>query len=514
MHKEVLENIPNAGRLMEALRNTGYSNISAISDLVDNSIDAKADKIRISLRLSSEEDVERKITISDNGTGMNWETLRQAMRLGSDVFHDLGRDLGKYGMGLVTASISIGRRLTVISRKDGITNTAIQDLDKIIESNRFEIALRPATEPEIQLFDQETNRATSGTVVIISKCDRVQYTNESEFARELENEVGRIFRAFMREEDSRIYINDNLVELNDPLWLNDSKTDVIINEDCEITIGDQTKNIHLRAVMLPDYGKKVNSACGFNMKNQGFYLMRNHREIASGITLGIFKKHNDFNRMRIELEFGSDLDDDMGVNFTKRDAKPSQAVIDKVTEVTNTLIETIRRRIKDEQTARRIERAQSLSQPELTQSELSQSDSSQSESSEISQSVETPKAPATSASHPVEAKTDSIQSPAEEASSQSPSRFTFEYETRPLAGDLFFDMVSVGPKRIIYFNTNSNIYQKLIAQSPDPSYTEALAFHLVGSMLVAAQRAKLDDATAKSFNRAFLQILQELKDEH
>lgn len=173
---------------MEALRNTGYSNISAISDLVDNSIDAEATKIHIKLQLSPQNLQDSQVIVADDGYGMSWETLRQAMRLGSDVFHDLGRDLGKYGMGLVTASISIGRRLTVISRKDGLTNTAIQDLDTIIERNRFEISLRPATESESELFDQETGNATSGTVVIISNCDRIQYAKENDFAKAFETE--------------------------------------------------------------------------------------------------------------------------------------------------------------------------------------------------------------------------------------------------------------------------------------------------------------------------------------
>ena len=520
MDKEFLENIPNAGRLMEALRNTGYSNISAISDLVDNSIDAEATKIHIKLQLSPQNLQDSQVIVADDGYGMSWETLRQAMRLGSDVFHDLGRDLGKYGMGLVTASISIGRRLTVISRKDGLTNTAIQDLDTIIERNRFEISLRPATESESELFDQETGNATSGTVVIISNCDRIQYAKENDFAKALEDEIGRIFRVFLRSADRNIYINDQKVEMTDPLWLNDSKTDIILDEDCEIELNGVPKQIHLRAVLLPDFGRQVNIACGFNMKNQGFYLMRNRREIASGITLGIIKKHNDYNRMRIELEFGSDLDDDMGINFTKRDAKPSPIIIDKVTEITDSLLETVRRRMKSEQTARRLERAAKASVDETSPSA---SDSSTAEpqpnktepsSTPTSSTLENSDQKSPSEPQSIKASTssgnNSVSTPSSTiVNSNSAPAPVFEFEERPLVGERAFDIITVGPKRIISYNVNSPFYQKMVSNAANPAQCRAVLDRVITATLTASALTKFDDAAVKAFNRNFLQALQE-----
>src|SRR4051812_43143200 len=97
----MLENPPNARRTMEALRELGYDSYSSVLDILDNCIDAHATKIDISL---TEQAGDIVIALDDDGAGMDEETLIEALRLGSDTERDPG-DLGKFGMGLVTASI-------------------------------------------------------------------------------------------------------------------------------------------------------------------------------------------------------------------------------------------------------------------------------------------------------------------------------------------------------------------------------------------------------------------------
>src|SRR6266700_6961811 len=109
------ENPPNARRTMEALRELGYDSYSSILDIVDNCIDAHAAKIDIEI---GEQKGDIVITIDDDGTGMDEETLSEALRLGSDTEREAG-DLGKFGMGLVTASIGLSRRLDILTRETG-----------------------------------------------------------------------------------------------------------------------------------------------------------------------------------------------------------------------------------------------------------------------------------------------------------------------------------------------------------------------------------------------------------
>src|SRR6266699_5528677 len=97
----VRDNPPNARRTIEALRELGYDSYGSVMDLLDNSVDAQASDIKITI---SEEKGDIRIVIEDDGLGMDEDTLDEALRLGSDTQRDTG-DLGKFGLGLVTASI-------------------------------------------------------------------------------------------------------------------------------------------------------------------------------------------------------------------------------------------------------------------------------------------------------------------------------------------------------------------------------------------------------------------------
>src|SRR5438477_8630847 len=130
----VLENPPNARRTMEALRELGYDSYSSILDILDNCIDAHAARIDIEI---GEQKSDIVITINDDGTGMDEETLSEALRLGSDTEREAG-DLGKFGMGLVTASIGLSQRVDVLTKEaDEPLLSGGFDLEQIAAENRF-----------------------------------------------------------------------------------------------------------------------------------------------------------------------------------------------------------------------------------------------------------------------------------------------------------------------------------------------------------------------------------------
>ena len=108
---------PNAGALIESLRDIGYTMSSALADIVDNSL--TADATEISIRVRSDPD-NAAIGIIDNGVGMSRSELLEAMRPGSRSPTEARNadDLGRFGLGLKTASFSQCRRLTVVTRRD------------------------------------------------------------------------------------------------------------------------------------------------------------------------------------------------------------------------------------------------------------------------------------------------------------------------------------------------------------------------------------------------------------
>jgi len=159
---------PYAAALIEGLRDIGYSLETAISDIIDNSITAGARRIQILTETFSDEPF---IAIIDDGEGMTEDELIAAMRPGSrnPLATRDEPDLGRFGLGLKSASFSQCRRLTVVSRKSGNTSAAVWDLDDVAERNEWAVQL-PDEFSGIPGVDQI---GPSGTLVLWQKLDRL-----------------------------------------------------------------------------------------------------------------------------------------------------------------------------------------------------------------------------------------------------------------------------------------------------------------------------------------------------
>ncbi|MFA5132161.1 MAG: ATP-binding protein [Candidatus Paceibacterota bacterium] len=321
----LIKNHPNAGKLLSSLRNTGYdSNYTAVEDIVDNSIDAGATNVNVSINTI---DKDLRIIIADNGSGMAEHVLDQALKLGSATQKDEMSDLGKYGMGLCTASISMAKGLQVITKQtNGDYLYSSQDLDEIVEADDFIKELRKAKEEEISLF-KEYIKEDHGTIVVLSKVDRLTNTNQTIFANLLAKDVGRIYRKFI-DAGISISVNGKKVKATDPLMTEMEGTQIYSDEEYEVPSFAGKEKIRVKIAILPAVNETLESELKMNIRSQGFYVVRNNREIANGETLDVFKKHNDFNRLRIELSFTSNLDNEMGVRFTKNGVFPNQAISD------------------------------------------------------------------------------------------------------------------------------------------------------------------------------------------
>jgi Histidine kinase-, DNA gyrase B-, and HSP90-like ATPase len=344
------KNLPNPSKLIESLRYLGYDNYGAIADLVDNSWDAGAKTVKIWVRIRGGEP---EIIIADDGIGMDEPVLNQAIKLGSMIDKDPASDLGKFGMGLVTASLSIARQTVILTKtQDGQILKAINDVDEIKRANEFISFLGQADMSDIASFSEFLGKSQTGTIVILRKCDNLSNSNPSLFSKTLIKHLSRVFRYFLSA-DRAIFVNNEQLEKSDPL-----KWDVaehFCDERIEVKFQNGDKqvkdSIHVKLAILPDISTEGEKAKEGNIRTQGLYVLRNNREILAAETLGLFNKHNDFNRFRGEILFSGSLDKYMGVNFTKSGVELDQSAFDQLGNFLSGQIKTIRNRIKKTQRA-------------------------------------------------------------------------------------------------------------------------------------------------------------------
>jgi hypothetical protein len=329
-----LEIPPNAAKTLYALREMGYNSFDSVMDIVDNSIDADATKVSIQVKEAGKGNI--VIDILDNGVGMDDKVLAEALRLGSDVEHNPASDLGKFGMGLVTASISMAKSVWVLTRKKGaIGYEADFDLDTIARENRFIITLKPAKSDKVlkQLYEQ-------GTLVRLSSIDRISDTNVARFAANLRDKLGQVYRHFL-DKGVAILVNNRAVKKIDPLMLDHELTEVVFEDTLTL---DRGKTASLKVVELPELGQQGDVEANITPHNSGFYVVRNGREIMEAQTFGFYQRHHSYSRFRAELSFTGDLDEYFHVDIRKSIIHPDDRLLDKLRQKTEKLVAQAGRR--------------------------------------------------------------------------------------------------------------------------------------------------------------------------
>ena len=167
------ENQPTADILMTSMRSMGYSFESAIADIIDNSISANATKIELKYPVDPSEAF---VAICDNGVGMTSSELYNAMKYGSRHHSDEREelDLGRFGLGLKSASLSQCRKLTVISKKDGEISSYVWSLDHVEKQKNWEIAQYSNDEIKEIKFNDYLSELEHGTVVLWEDFDVIE----------------------------------------------------------------------------------------------------------------------------------------------------------------------------------------------------------------------------------------------------------------------------------------------------------------------------------------------------
>ena len=330
MEKKIV--VPYAPILVESTRSIGYSFEAAVADIIDNSISANATEVRVCF--SSQDP--QWLCIEDDGFGMSKDELETAMRYGSQSSQDVRRknDLGRFGLGLKMASLSQCRKLTVLSKKDGIINAACWDLDYIIHQNDW--ALQFYTEKELEETDVQglyyLKTKESGTVVLWQQFDRIQkgaaniqtaFDEKIELARK---HVSLVFHRFISDEVIKnrlfIYFNSEPVKGLDPFLTKHPATQPMSEEVIRIN----KEEIRVKPYILPyisKMSKKDMEEVGGNedlRQQQGFYIYRNKRLIIWGTWFRLIRQNELGKLARVRVDIPNSLDSIWEIDIKKSTA--------------------------------------------------------------------------------------------------------------------------------------------------------------------------------------------------
>ena len=317
--------------MIETFRAIGYTLSTAVADIIDNSIAAGAKNIWILKTWNGEES---SFCIKDDGCGMNANEAIQAMRPGSvnPLVERKATDLGRFGLGLKTASFSQCRRLTIYSHKKNYAKAAwTWDLDYVGHSKKWELLQWMPLEYSDVLDDVKT-----GTAVIWTELDRIipkgvktddeisrcKFVEQMDYMR---RHIAMTFHRFIEDGDVTIYWGETPIEAWDPFCKMESKT----QEEALDEIDFNDEIVDIKGYILPhkdDFSSidAYNAAEGINgyPAQQGFYVYRGKRLLLAGDWLGLFRKEEHYKLVRIQIDLPNTLDTDWQIDIKKSTAIP------------------------------------------------------------------------------------------------------------------------------------------------------------------------------------------------
>lgn len=351
----------DAGRVFQALGRIGYDPVSAILDIVDNSVSAGATCVAINVNQESSEQSEgqrgrprailKSFIIVDNGCGMDEDGLANALTLGSSSQQYHEHTLSKFGMGLKTAASSLGKRLEIISRSENNLDKvfkAVLDQDSIVEAGKYVYELINPTQEDLIELDACT-QGNSGTLIRVTKLLHDSLPRTAEIIDGLKSKAGIIYYYYLTgiaegSEALSLKIDDDYVAPIDPLFV-----DEIDNEDANLdentwdglspkwitepqciqidTTGTRFAEVaitqlpHPPSVGRTDSINMTQKGCRdhylIEAKNYGFYIYRNWRLISWADSLGFVTRDQDLYAFRGRLLINSDADDVLNIDVTK-----------------------------------------------------------------------------------------------------------------------------------------------------------------------------------------------------
>ena len=359
---------------LKALREAGYrTTATAIAELVDNAIEAEADDIHIITASKLEKGAKRvsykvqSLAVMDNGKGMSEDEISCCLSLGWGTRLETRQGLGRFGFGLKGASLSQCRHIEIYSWRDGECFHTYMDLDEIRDDNLQE--LHPAKKVKLPEFVPEDFKE-SGTVVLWSKLDKVDFTRPKTLLNRMDSELCRIYRHFLDDDndygrkrnvsmvdydmDKKCVKSSSPLKANDPLYLltpsnapgSDGKSTNELYEKYTIKVEyayGKVSDVEIRLSIAKPETQMVggNSELGKHYsKNTGISFVRAGREIDFGGFEFMERSEPRHRWWGIEVRFKPELDELFGVTnskqsirgFHKLDHKSDEAIIKSLNE--------------------------------------------------------------------------------------------------------------------------------------------------------------------------------------
>lgn len=330
---------PRASSMIETFRAIGYSIETAIADILDNSISAGAKNIWIDYLWKGTDTI---IGIIDDGYGMTNEELIQAMRPGSmsPLMKREEHDLGRFGLGLKTASFSQCRKFCVISKKNNFESYWTWDLDYVNHVKSWKlIKYKPHNIDFLKQFDERSN----GTAVLWWNIDRLTKDNQvdkesskADFFTTMEkvkNHISMVFHRYI-EEGVNVWLRGRKIIPWDPFMIGyeglQPRPETVLEEGKVRIKGFVLPHRSKLSVEKYNYGKGPKDSW---TAHQGFYIYRNKRLLVAGDWLGLFKREGHYDLCRIKVDLPNDMDDEWQIDIKKSVARPPAKIKDPLIAV-------------------------------------------------------------------------------------------------------------------------------------------------------------------------------------
>jgi hypothetical protein len=321
---------------IEATRDTGYKSTgSAIAELVDNALEASAKHIDITIEHAETLGPTKNsiIRVTDDGTGMTPAVLRLALQFGGTTRFGSRLGTGRYGMGLPNGGLSQARRLEVFTWTNSSRIwSSYLDVDEIARNSMSRVPVPRIAHGSIR------PRTRTGTIVVLTKCDRLDCDNIETLQRKLLVEFGRIFRHAIRG-GRLIKVNGIRVRPFDPLFLAPDASlsgaklygpplEYKLRVPASVNSRAPVSVVSVRFSELPiqkwhHFSNEKKNDLGI-AKNAGVSIVRASREIDYGwYFMGTKRKENYDDWWRCEVSFTPEMDELFGVTHSKQKINPT-----------------------------------------------------------------------------------------------------------------------------------------------------------------------------------------------
>lgn len=388
-----------AQTLIQSLRDVGYNHTtSALCEHVDNALQAAATEIRVLFRQTGRAGSFRTdVAVYDNGRGMSPNVLKVATSFGGSTSFNNRADIGRFGMGMKTAALSMSPTLELYSwqERSAFYNMTLdvegigKERANLVElpdpqllttlpdevSELFTRALSwPKDRTEQELFAGDAQLAerlgASGTIVYMPNCDHLSYARAQNLATHAIQEMSRVYRRFIAK-GLRLYVNNRLVEAFDPTYsiatarharipdLPVKHSRLIVSKQLDVRIhenGEETAPITVKLYKLPieDWYSLPRKTLKNDLRvfdRLTVSILRNDREVFAGAIPKLTSGHSITHWYRIQIDFPGVLDEAFGVAANKQGVRMKERVYSAIESGIGDDIATMNEEIRRFQTA-------------------------------------------------------------------------------------------------------------------------------------------------------------------